>query len=642
MTLYDLFVKGWLMSQFKNVIKELQEISKQVMVLAENESWEILDEILEMIRLFGEKINSNGITSQEDIKKMHEIKSKNKDIYIHVLFDNLQLLLKEYEHLAVSEQKKSVVYPFEYSNNMMALLKDEVGDYCFIHETHEDYELMLKEIDAETEAIILIGYGSGLLHSKLSNNYHTLTVDPFSLHENIQNELVLSLIHQDDKYLLQQKLQSFIGLKTEVIPHPFYPHSYKLVELLKRIRHLLEEVQIDLNTRALYTEKWYKETFMNAAFINKQTDRVINIDQLKGSHTGSNALMIAGGPSLEEAIPYLKKAQDSYYIIAIGQTVKALLDNQIYPDYVISIDVSEANAYFFKDIELNVPLVYSLQVNHHIPKSSRGLLIPYADMPIAQELLSYSKEIFSTYPTVALSAVAFANYLGFNEIGLIGQDLALRKGEYYSPSVKQASSNDGLYHKKMYDVTLNNGEKGKTTPILFNFLTGYASLIEQYPELVSKLLNYAEHGALIDQVKYQPLTALKTTKVLKEKLQIEKNCSAINIPVEKVQSKFAEVINQLESLKKRLRRSINQKAITVDEFEKILNGWDDLIETSSFRTHILPLQLVNFLIIQNKISSHNRFQKYSSVRIQILVHMFETIEKLIEQLKSIHALKIEV
>ncbi len=114
--------------------------------------------------------------------------------------------------------------------------------------------------------------------------------------------------------------------------------------------------------------------------------------------------MIAGGPSLEEAFPYLKQAQNAYYIIAIGQTVKVLYEHGIRPDFVVSIDAGEANAHFFKDIELDVPLVYSLQVNHQIPQRAKGLLIPYADSQISQELLAYSKTSFTSYPTVAFSS----------------------------------------------------------------------------------------------------------------------------------------------------------------------------------------------------------------------------------------------
>lgn len=630
------------MYQFKSILKELREMSNQIAILIANESWDVLDEVLEMIQLFGEKITSNGIRTKEDVIELKEIKTQDCFLYANIVYDNLKLLIIEYEQLAKTEKVDSLVSPFQFEDYQMALIKDGNSSHRFINETAADLESIINQISEDTEAIILVGYGSGFLYSNLAKSYHTLVLDHYALPIELQDKSVLSSFDAHDRYLLNEKLQSFIGLKTAVIAHPLYIQSHELVELLTSVRNLLEEVQIVLNTRMTYTEKWYTEIFMNSINIRNQAHRVFNIDQLKNRYTTKKVLMIAGGPSLEEALPYLKKAQHAYYIIAIGQTVKALLDYQIKPDYVISIDVSEANAYFFKDIELDIPLVYSLQVNHHIPKSSKGILIPYADTLVAKDLLPYLNTTFSTFPTVALAAVAFAHHLGFEEIGLIGQDLALREGEYYSASVKQSSSSDGLFHKKLYDIPLNNGKTGKTTPILRSFLKGYSSLFKLYPELKAKLVNYAEQGALIEHVTCQPINTLQTTKVTKEKLQIDENYSSIYIPILEVQEKFVAMIDQLERLTKQLSRGLEKKAVTVDEFEKLLRNWDDMIEAPSFRTHILPLQLVNLLIIQNKIHLHNKYKSYSYARLEILSYMHTTAKSLIKQLKNIQGFTVEV
>ncbi len=43
------------MSQLHNIVKELREISNQISVLGENKEWDLFDEIVEMIRLFGKR-----------------------------------------------------------------------------------------------------------------------------------------------------------------------------------------------------------------------------------------------------------------------------------------------------------------------------------------------------------------------------------------------------------------------------------------------------------------------------------------------------------------------------------------------------------------------------------------------------------
>ena len=630
------------MSQLQNIIKELRDISNQLLLLVENEAWDVVDEVVGMIRIFGEQIHSNGIRTEEHVSELQAIKQENPRLYVNVVYDNLQLLISEYEALKEVEHQTQTVFPFRYQENEMALVKHQDGGHYFISETSVAFDQLQTKIADDTEAIILLGYGSGLFHTEFEKRYHILTIDPLNLPSNIKADTILSFLDSQDDYkaLLQSKFQSFIGLKTEVIKHPFYEDTTELLELLKLVRNYLSESRIDLTTRKVYTESWYQESFKNASHLNKNLMRLLNIDDLRHQYKGSHALMIAGGPSLEEAIPYLQQAQHAYYIIAIGQTVKVLLENEIRPDFVISIDAGEANAHFFNDLELDVPLVYSLQVNHQIPQRAKGVLIPYADAKITQDLLPYSKTVFSTYPTVALAAVAFADYLEFDSIGLIGQDLALREGEYYSASVKQTSSNNGQFAKTLYDVPLNNGEMGKTTPILFGFLTSYQSLIKAKTGLKEKLINYAEKGARIDGVSYQSLETLDSVLISKQRLEPVAE-TELNVPIENVQQLLNSVSERLQTLEKRLRRVMNQKAVTVDEFEKMLRDWDAMIEAPSFRTHIMPLQLVNLLIIQNKIKYHNRYNRTSAMRLSILSRMYESIQELQTQLDTIKRTNVE-
>ena len=630
------------MSQLKQILDELHGISKQVILLAESDASDILDEIVEIIRLFGEKIQSNGICTPEHVLQLQAIKQENKQLFANVIYDNLQLLITEYESLLAMENQNQIVFPFRYHESEMALVKQHENNHYFVNETIMEFEKLQARISEDTEAIILLGYGSGMFHAELLKQYHVLTIDPLSLPDDVKNDTVLSFNDSKDasKTLLQSKFQSFIGLKTEVIKHPLYEDTQSLLELLKLVRNSLSESRIDLTTRKVYTESWYQESFQNASYLKENLDRIIPIDSLKHRYKGSHALMIAGGPSLEDAIPYLQQAQHAYYIIAIGQTVKVLFDHEIRPDFVISIDAGEANAHFFQDIELDMPLVYSLQVNHQIPKRANGLLIPYADAQLTQDLLTFSKTVFSTYPTVALAAVAFANYLDFDSIGLIGQDLALREGEYYSASVKEVSSTDGQFNKTLYDIPLNNGEMGKTTPVLFGFLTSYQSLIKSHGGLSEKLINYAEQGALIKGASYRSLETLQTKSIQKRKLE-KVDAPNLNIPIEYVQGMLDSVLDRLQTLAKRLHRITQQKAVTVDEFEKMLRDWDAMIEAPSFRTHIMPLQLVNLLIIQNKIKFHNRYNRTSAMRLSILLRMFEAIQELETQLRTIKRIYVE-
>lgn len=629
------------MTQLKTVFEELQGISKQVVTLFEDEAWETLDEILDVVHIFGKNINSNGICTEEDVKEMRDIKSDNPVLFSNILFDNLQLLIAEYQQLLTYEKQYEIIVPFRYEEYHMALIKEGNGNPKFINETYTKFESLINKLSPEVEAIIFIGYGSGYYQTQLLSTYQILTIDPFELPSKLHSDVVMSFTDKSFEQSLQYKLRSFVGLNTEVIVHPEYVYSDRSVEVLRVVRNKLQEVRIDLNTRVLFTEKWYHESFLNALHLLNNSNRVVNIDNLKNRHKGEKALMIAGGPSLEEALPYLKEAQHAYYIVAIGQTVKVLMDHEIIPDYVVSIDTEVTNSYFFKDLDLEIPLIYPMQLNHQIPMGTKGILIPYSDSSLSHELLAYSKSRFTTTPTVALSAVSFMYFAGFDKIGLIGQDLALREGEYYSSSVKKASSNDGQLSSTLYEVSLNNGEVGKTTPVLASFLNGYKTFLSIFSDLSLKMINYARLGAVIENVPYQPLETLDSIVIKKQKLKIDDFAEIIDIPLDRVSALLGSILNRLDVMLNRLKRVLQQKAVTIDEFEKMLRDWDAMIEAPSFRTQIMPLQLVNLLIIQNKIQFHNRYQRTSAMRLTILSQMQQTLQDLQKQIERLEISNLE-
>lgn len=621
------------MSRYIKVLNELNGISQQFNSIMEANALDVMEEIVFILQKIGSEIHSNGIATIDDVKKIICLKKEDPLAFVRTVYDNLHLLIEEYKCLMALEQKENILKPFKYLEMDFLLLKNEHNHHQFIYETEEIINDTITKINDDTEAIILVGVGTGTLVRELERRYQILVVEPNEVCGEVLYEEMICLFNESDaKNQLNNEFLKFIGLKTEIIFHPSYIPSKQSIRVLKRIRNSFQQVQVDLNTRVSFTGKWYKQYLLNVNTLVENFDRVINIDTLKDFHKGERALMIAGGPSFEESIPYLKQAQNSYYIVAIGQVVKVLLENDIFPDYVVSIDSEQANAHFFEDLEMDIPLIYSLQVNSSIPSHAKGPLIPYADNKVTKELLNFSSKIFDTGPTVAISAVIFMHYAGFEFIGLIGQDLALRNGEYYGPSVKEKSSNEGQLSELTHTIELNNGELGKTTPVLLGFLTSYNALVSYYQDLRYKLVNYSEFGARIDGVHYESIRNLENDIIQKQNVQRKETFSypsAHNLLIT-----FDETQSKLLNLEKKLNRLSAQRAISKKEFEKILRDWDGMIEYKNFKSHIMPLQIVSLLIIQNKIQLHNYLRQSSETRLLIIRMMKTTLQTLIHQLRE--------
>jgi hypothetical protein len=87
---------------------------------------------------------------------------------------------------------------------------------------------------------------------------------------------------------------------------------------------------------------------------------------LKGKFRGVPAVCVAAGPSLDDAIPELKKIQKQFLIIACDSSVNALLKADIRPHIVVTVDIFETNIEKLKPHfeELNEAiLIYSIESN---------------------------------------------------------------------------------------------------------------------------------------------------------------------------------------------------------------------------------------------------------------------------------------
>lgn len=628
------------MSYHQNVFAELTNVKKHFKKLIDINNFETINEIISLMQVFGETINSSTLESIKEMKLQSLNVPDLYDEYFFKIYNNLLILMEEYNQIILNQNVNGISKQFKVNNSELVLVIDENKTTHFFEEKEKTIEVVTNQLSKDTEAIIFIGLGSSEIIEHLNNEYKVLVVEPYENQSNTKAEQIIYAKETDFSNKLNEKLLELIGLKTEVVIHPLYPFTTHVIEIMQEVRNLLQKMQLDWNTRVLHTQEWYVQYFLNAQFLEKSSSKIINIDLLNNFHKGERGLMIAGGPSLEEALPYLRKAQHCYYIVAIGQTVKVLKDNDITPDYVVSLDSQTLNSHFFKDVVIECPLIFPLQVNHEIPKRTEGILVPYPNNEITKNILSYSHNYYSTAPTVAISAVMFMNFMGFSSIGLIGQDLALKDGEYYSSSVKKVSATNGQFSEKLYEVILNSGEIGKTTPVLANFLSNYEILLKNEPELLSKMQNYAKDGAKISSIPLSSLNSLSNDVIIKKKLQLNSsNHLSKTIKVADTYKIMERIKDELLVISSKIKRISNQRAVTLKEFDVGLKAWDCMLEIGDFKTFVMPLQVVKMLIIQNKIQLHDHLNQNSEKRIEILKLMYDTVESFINQINLISKTK---
>ncbi|MGB2872591.1 motility associated factor glycosyltransferase family protein, partial [Psychrobacillus psychrotolerans] len=311
-------------------------------------------------------------------------------------------------------------------------------------------ERFLQKISAlEKHFIIIIGYGNGevleqLLNSDVyKNNTHFLFIEPYyevkcsDSHQSTfnNNPTKLSFIYYKDlnSTIFARFLSQLIGVPASIQIHPNYLKTDELAikNCLQIINEGIKTQHIINSTEVKFAVDWIVEPLLNIDSIAKS----LNIVNLKGKFKGERAALIASGPSLKVHMDFLEQNKGLFHIFSAGSALKALLVNGIEPDYVLSLDSSDVNyESHFKGVDYNGTLIFETMSNSNIQKQHRGPLIVSrnnSDYITSQNFINLHS-FHQSSPSVTIFALQVIEYLGFSEVFLVGQDLALVNGDYYA------------------------------------------------------------------------------------------------------------------------------------------------------------------------------------------------------------------
>ena len=167
-------------------------------------------------------------------------------------------------------------------------------------------------------------------------------------------------------------------------------------------------------------------------------------------------VLVAAGPSIDKNIELLKQYKNNCLILCVDVVLFKLIENDIEPDFVVSIDPSDSISRFWKDIETeNLTFICPTTVSIASLKNWKGNVFFFNQNDIEgskkQELL---KQL--TKPTAGFGELLNRFFVGAtmyqisllfipSVIILVGYDFAFTSGKPYC---------DGFLERKLYD--LNN------------------------------------------------------------------------------------------------------------------------------------------------------------------------------------------
>lgn len=359
--------------------------------------------------------------------------------------------------------------------------------------------------------VTMYGFGNGYFVQELLNNMQEkdflLIYEPskelfihslhnFNLESILTDPRVIIGIEGLNEFEFHRALHSIYGMENlvnnKIIICPGFDKLF--VEQIEQFKAEIKEsavsARIEYNTLLKFAKSNLKNMFVNIPKLRGS----ISITQLQDIwNKDIPAIVVAAGPSLEDNLEELRWAKGKAIIVAVDRIVQYLLDREIEPDFVITIDPQKSVKHFSSGKEIDIPMFCMM--------ASQPLIM---DKQVGRKILcsaglymyKYYMDALNDCPNVELNgsvatfAVQVLRDLGTKKICLVGQDLAYHGEATHVGGV--VSNPNGTAEKWTEGL---NGEKVKTRYDWIEFKIWLEDFIVRNPDLT--LIDTKKQGALI-------------------------------------------------------------------------------------------------------------------------------------------------
>ncbi|SFB84185.1 Protein of unknown function DUF115 [Brevinema andersonii] len=305
---------------------------------------------------------------------------------------------------------------------------------------------LFKQLPSNADLIFIGGIGLGYILDEIPQNSERfyLIFEPKSIifDEALQKLPQLKdMLKQPNIILIQdcQILSEFMAQNRFknvgfLIHRPYmdlFPQEMKQAKEIVAAR--LSQQEISNATLIRFGKIWIKNLFRNMP----RYFSTLKLIDFKNSFVGQPAVIIGAGPSLAEALPYLKKHKDHAVFIACDTALPMLEAEDISVDFVITVDPQDKNAFYLRyssdkqHILIADPGVHE---SSFIDYENHQIILMDAALPFYQLFQDCWKPcgLLASGGSVSTSAFDFARVIGADPIILVGQDLSFTQKKIHS------------------------------------------------------------------------------------------------------------------------------------------------------------------------------------------------------------------
>ncbi len=385
----------------------------------------------------------------------------------------------------------------------------------------------------ENTLYVLVGTDSGLLANyihqqpKLPIGTRYLFIEPQEILTQLEkNHLidpdmndVITFATPDDweQKALNLHLQEYCYLRNVVLKKSIsaqQTHIPEYIELNWILAERLENLQFQFGT-SLGCKAFLLLQFKNIA------DNIQPAQLLNQRYQDKTGIVLAGGPSLANILPWVKKNRDKLIIFAVSRISRILVNQHIEPDIVVSVDPQPDNIDVSKEMFLfkETVFVHSFHVDHAMISQWPGIHL-YLDNRFPWQTKLNPKNFHSAGSTVSNCALAVALQSGCRRVLLAGFDLCLSKeGITHSKGTDEAELGPN-FNTSLLEVDTYANEKRPSDPDFFIALQNLVLQGRNATNDGKQIINLAQFAAKAESIPYHA----------PETIVFEANDNRTNIP----------------------------------------------------------------------------------------------------------------
>lgn len=346
------------------------------------------------------------------------------------------------------------------------------------------------------------------------------------------------------------------------------------LEIVRYIKDRFNSILMSRNTEIFFSGEFVVNFIANSRdFVSQYSLNQLRDAVEKNEINQVPVIIVSAGPSLDKNIEELKKAKDKAMIIGVDTSLKTLLNHDIIPDIVVTVDSHKPPILFMHTKFKNIPLIVCAQSNKQLFHICNGKRFYFDDENSYMSGLYKSITGERLQPTesggsVANNAFSVANVLGFTDIILVGQDLAytgkkMHTGDAYGATGDDVVNENGREYFEVEDIY---GGKVLTEDNMNLYRKWFEEQILRYEKL--KVIDATEGGAKI-----------KGTAIMTLKEAIELKCNKkVNVKevISNIQPQFTD--EQQQQLMKRIDNISEELSEIEKKIKKGIRNYERVAE----------------------------------------------------------------